>query len=391
MLRPCCVENILMTCRKDDSLMETTADESLRDSPQITDLEAPLFNTITPKPRFTFAFVLLQKFSMFSLSAMLEPLRIANYCSGRDLYGWRFLSEDGKDVQASTSVMVQTQAISMETSAWDAIIVCGGWNAERYDCAQLFSWLQHMGRSGTILGALETGSYVLARAGLLQGCSATIHWHCHTAFRERFPLIDLKDALYVIDHKRMTCAGGTAGLDMMLQEIRRRHGRKLALEVADQLLCSQVRKAEMPQKEAQSRQQSSAPPALQKAIEIMEQNIEKPLTIPQISGFLDFSQRKLERLFKKHFNCSAVAFYRTVRLQEARVLLTHTDMSVLDICIACGFASSSYFSKSYTNQFGVHPRDHRTSWPDSEPTPYWPGISTFTAAAANADQNNKRK
>jgi AraC family carnitine catabolism transcriptional activator len=87
-------------------------------------------------------------------------------------------------------------------------------------------------------------------------------------------------------------------------------------------------------------------------------------------------------MFDRHFACSAVAFYRTVRLQEARVLLTHTDLSVLDICIACGFASSSYFSKSYTQQFGVRPRDHRTSWPDSEATPYWPGISTFAAASS---------
>jgi AraC family carnitine catabolism transcriptional activator len=238
-----------------------------------------------------------------------------------------------------------------------------------------------MSRSGVVLGAVETGTYILARTGLLQGYKATIHWHCHTAFKERFPGTELKDALYVVDRKRMTCAGGTAGLDMMLQEIRSRNGRKLALEVAGQLVYSPVRKADQKQKEVQSRQQSPAPPALQKAIEIMEQNIEKPLTIPAVSEALGFSQRKLERLFHQHFGCSAVAFYRTVRLQEARVLLTHTDMSVLDICIACGFASSSYFSKSYTNQFGVHPRDHRTSWPDSEPAPHWPGISTFASSA----------
>jgi transcriptional regulator GlxA family with amidase domain len=381
-----CVENKAITCRKGDILVGTSVAGFIHDYAQLMGLEAPVLITSNPKPRFTFAFVLLQKFSMFSLSALIEPLRIANYCSGHNLYGWRFLSADGKDVQASTGLMVQTRPVSMDDSAWDAIIVCGGWNAERYDCAKLFSWLQHMGRGGVILGAMETGSYILASAGLLQGYSATIHWHCHNAFKERFPLIDLKDALYVIDRTRMTCAGGTAGLDMMLQEIRCRNGRKLALEVADQLLCSQVRKADTPQKEVQSRQQSSAPPALQRAIETMEQNIEKPLTIPQISRSLDFSQRKLERLFKKYFSCSAVAFYRMVRLQEARVLLTHTDMSVLDICIACGFASSSYFSKSYTNQFGVHPRDHRTSWPDSEATPYWPGISTFTAVTDKADQ-----
>jgi len=201
--------------------METTAEESLRGSPRITGLEARFLNTSIPKPSFTFAFVLLQKFSMFSLSALLEPLRIANYCSGRNLYGWRFLSADGKDVPASTGVMVPTNPVSMDDSAWDAIIICGGWNAERYDCAELFSWLQHMGRSGIILGAIETGSYILASAGLLQGYAATIHWHCHNAFKERYPLIDLKDALYVIDRKRMTCAGGTAGLDMISCSVHR--------------------------------------------------------------------------------------------------------------------------------------------------------------------------
>jgi len=333
------------------------------------------------KPQFTFAFILLEKFSMFSLSALVEPLRIANYCSGRDLYGWRFLSTDGNHVPASTGIEVSTQAISMDDPDLDAIIVCGGWNTERYECARLFSWLQHMSRRGLILGAIETGSYVRARIGLLRGCSATIHWHCHNAFKERFPAIDLKDAMYVIDHKRMTCAGGTAGLDMMLQEIRLRHSRRLSQEVANQLLYSTMRKANVPQKEVQSRRMTSIPPALQRAIKIMEENIEKPLAVPEISVKLGFSQRKLERLFSKHFGCSAVAYYRTTRLQEARVLLTHTDMSVLDICIACGFASSSYFSKSYTNQFGVHPRDHRTSWPDSESMPYWPGISTITGAS----------
>ena len=331
-------------------------------------------------PRSSYAFVLLHKFNMLSLSALIEPLRIANYCSGRNLYGWNFLSADGEDVLSSNGIPAPTQEIRIDDTAWEAILVCGGWNAERYENPALFSWLQHMARSGLTLGATETGCYVLARAGLLNSHSATIHWHCHNAFRERYPAIELNDALFVIDGKRKTCAGGVAGLDMMLEEIRSKNGKELAREVADQLLHSRIRKADMPQKEVKSRHQSSMIPALKKAFEIMEMNIEKPLTIPQISSQLGFSQRKLERLFNRHFGCSAVAFYRTMRLQEARVLLTHTDMSVLDICIACGFASSSYFSKSYTSLFGVRPRDHRTSWPDSDPTPYWPGISQFTKA-----------
>lgn len=329
--------------------------------------------------RHSYGFILLDKFNLLSLSSLTEPLRIANYCSGSNLYQWHFLSADGAEVSSSAGVTIRTQPVSTEDANWEAIIVCGGWNAERYESSELFRWLQHKARSGVKLGATETGAYVLARVGLLQGYRVTVHWHCHNAFRERYPGIDLLDALYVIDRQRMTCAGGTAGLDMMLENLRNKHGEELAMEVANQLLRSRVRKGHRQQKNLESRQQSAHPPALQRAIKLMESNIERPLTIPQISEELGFSQRKLERLFKKHFDCSAVAFYRTLRLQEARVLLTHTDMSVLDICIACGFASSSYFSKSYTRLFGVRPRDHRTSWPETEPEPFWPGISRITA------------
>jgi len=117
---------------------------------------------------------------------------------------------------------------------------------------------------------------------------------------------------------------------------------------------------------------------LKQAIEVMENNIERTVRIPELALSLGLSQRKLERLFNKHFDCSAVAFYRRVRLQRARVLLTHTDMSVLDISIACGFASSSYFSKSYAEEFGMRPRDHRLAWPDTDKNPYWPGLHTVS-------------
>jgi AraC family carnitine catabolism transcriptional activator len=338
------------------------------------------------KSPVNFAFVVLSKFGALTLSSLVEPLRIANYCAGQNLYDWRFLSADGEDVPASAEIRVKTEKVSVEDTTPDVIIVCGGWNAERYDNSNLLSWLQIMGRQGVILGAADTGTYILGRAGLLSGYAATIHWHCHKAFGELYPETELRDSLYVIDRKRMTCAGGTACLDMMLQEIDQRYGNALALEVADQLVHFPHRQAGVTQKEVQSRKQASVPPALQKAIDLMGHNIERPLTIPDLARNLGFSQRKLERLFNKHFGCSAVAFYRVLRLQEARVLLTHTDMSVLDICIACGFASSSYFSKSYTNQFGVRPRDHRTSWPDDEPSPYWPGVATSTITSNQAGQ-----
>ena len=339
-----------------------------------------------PFSTFKFAFVLTPKFNSLTLSALVEPLRIANYCDGRRLYSWKFLTVDGKNVSASTEMNVSTQAISSADTDYDAVIVCGGWNAERYNNDDLFRWLRLLNRRGSILGAAETGTYILARAGLLTGFQVTIHWHCHEAFEECYPDTDLKQQLFVIDRKRMTCAGGIACLDMMLHDIDQRYGKMLATEVSDLLVYFPGREAEVSQKEIQPGKSASVHSVLLRAIHLMESNTEEPISIPELSDRLELSQRKLERLFNKQFGCSAVAFYRQIRLQKARALLTQTDMSVLDICIACGFSSSSYFSKSYTDQFGVRPRDHRTAWPDNEPNVVWPGVAASMMSAHKTGQ-----
>ena len=323
-----------------------------------------------------FGLVMLPKFSSLTLSSLVEPMRIANYCSGRRYYQWTYLSVDGEDVPGCSGYSVPTEAISGEYEARDAVIVCGGWNAERYDNADLMRWLRQLARSNVTLGAAEMGSFVLARAGLLAGYAATTHWHCHNAFRERFPDTDLRDQLYVIDRQRMTCGGGISCLDMMIQDIQTRHGNALAAEVADQVLYPAPRDAAQSQREVPTGEQTTLPQVLRQAIALMEANVERAMRIPELAGTLGLSQRKMERLFNKHLSCSAVAFYRRVRLQHARALLTQTDMSVLDICIACGFSSSSYFSKSYVEQFGLRPREHRLAWPDADKYPLWPGLNT---------------
>jgi transcriptional regulator GlxA family with amidase domain len=327
---------------------------------------------------FNYGVVLLPKFSSLTLSSLIEPLRIANYCDGQQRYKWTYLSVDGVDVPGCSGYSVATEGIASAGDAFDAIIVCGGWNAERYDNPDLERWLRTMARKRRVIGAAEMGSYVLAKAGLLNGYSATIHWHCHNAFRERYPEIELVEQLYVIDRNRTTCAGGIACLDMMLHDISTRYGNALAAEVADQVVYGPSREAVHSQIEKVPAEQTAVPQVLRRAVELMEANVERTIKIPQLSRTLNLSQRKLERLFNKHYGCSAVAFYRRVRLLRARVLLTQTDMSVLDICVACGFASSSYFSKSYAEQFGVRPRDHRLAWPDSRDDPLWPGLNTQT-------------
>ena len=241
--------------------------------------------------------VLLPRFSMLTLSGLLEPLRIANYCAGEERYQWRLVSAEPGPVPSSTGVPVATDSseLLLQTDC-DLVLLCGGWNAERYTHAGLRKQLRQAAHRGALLGAVETGSYVLAEAGLLEGRQATIHWHCRQAFAERFADVEVVDQLFVEDRRRLTCAGGVACLDLMLHYIETDAGAELRREVSDQLVYALPREAETEQRPVRQRLETPMPLVLQKAIELMEEHIEEPLSIPELARRLGLSQRKLAAL-----------------------------------------------------------------------------------------------
>lgn len=335
----------------------------------------------------TFAMVLIPRFNMTALATTLEPLRIANYLSTRTLYHWRFLSIDGGTVTASNGMTLESEAFAQTDDRWDAILVCGSWDSEHYDNAKLFAWLRRMDRRGVTLGAMDIGAFILARAKLLAGYRATVQWSCLQAFSEQYPGTVAEEQLYVIDRNRMTSGGGVAGLDMMLHEVERRHGRQLALEVADQILHYPVRGPEAPQRMALGSKQSELHPVVRDAIAIMEDALEEPVSVPALAERLGVSQRKLERLFREYLGSSVVGFYHVLRLQYARALLTNTNLSVREVSVASGFASMSYFTKSFSAHFGKRPREYRDAWPDLDPGPIWPGTTALLVEAAKSARN----
>ena len=336
------------------------------------------------------AFVLLPRFNMMALTSTIEPLRIANYISTSTLYEWAFLSVAGGTVTGSNAMALETAPIrTAEREDMDALFVCGSWNSEHFDDPELFAWLRLMDRKGLTLGAMDIGAYILARAQLLGGYRATAHWYCARAFAEQYPNVQVEEQLYVIDRKRITAAGGTAGIDLMLHLIDSQHGRQLALEVADQIMHYPVREPEAPQRRALGSKQKSLHPAVREAVALMEGNLEDQVPVPDIARRVGVSQRTLERLFAKHMGCSVVSFYQLLRLQYARVLLTNTPMSVREVSIACGFSSLSYFSKLFGLHFGKKPREYRDAWPEFEPAPSWPGMTMSLIEAAK--QGRKRR
>ena len=324
-----------------------------------------------PVTRVTFA--LIPRFNMMSVTTSLEPMRIANYLSPDPLYEWQYLSFEGGRVPASNGMELDSLPLKAAATTADIVFVCGSWGAEHYHQPALFNWLRHKARTGSTVVALELGIYVVARAGLLAGRQATTHWSCMPGFAEQFAAVPITEQLYTSDGNIMTCAGGTATIDLVLGLIASRHGDQLALEVSDQIIHHPIRQPQDPQRHTMGGAHEDIDPVVRAAIGLIEDNIAEPVRIPEIAARLGLSQRQLERLFRRHLGCSAVQFSKLLRLQHARVLLTSTSMSIREVSAASGFNSLSYFSHAFLKCFGKKPSSYRRAWPDKEPAPTWPG------------------
>jgi transcriptional regulator GlxA family with amidase domain len=210
-----------------------------------------------------------------------------------------------------------------------------------------------------VLGGICTGTYLLARAGLLDGYRATIHWENMASLREIAPNVKVTEELFELDRDRYTVSGGTASLDMMLQLVNKKYGKELAASVSEQFVCDRMRGAYDKQRIPLKLLLGSNQPKLTEAVELMEANLEELLNLDDLASLVGISRRQLERLFRKYLHCVPRRYYLDLRLKKARQLLLQTSESVSEIAIACGFVSSSHFSKSYREIFGLSPREER--------------------------------
>ncbi len=305
------------------------------------------------------AFVLVPRFSMIAFTGAVEPLRLANRAAGKQLYDWKLYSVDGKPVTASNGIVLHPAGpIDLAADA-DAVVVCSGIDVQLFDDKRLAGWLRGMDRKGADIGALCTGSHILARAGLLDGYHCTIHWENLAGFAEDFPELEVTPELFEIDRNRFTCSGGTAAIDMMLNVISLQHGYELAAQVADQFMHERIRDRHDQQRMSLPARLGVRHPKLLSIIEIMEKNLEEPLARGELAEHAGLSTRQLERLFRKYLNRSPARYYLELRLNRARLLLLQTNMSVIDVALACGFVSASHFSKCYRDFFGRTPRKER--------------------------------
>jgi len=318
------------------------------------------FNANVKSPR-RFVFVLMENFTLLSFSSALDALRIANRMSGKTLYEWTFIGENEGVVSCSAGTQFKLDNPLIELHRDDTILLCGGTSIQEVTTKKLIGWLRREARRGLTIGGLCTAAYPMAKAGLLDGKKATIHWENQDSFAEEFLEVELTKTVFVCDGNRYTTAGGTSSIDLLLKIIADEHGEELANAVADQMIYSSIRTDQDTQRLSVPTRIGVRHPKLSKVIQMMEINIEEPISPSILAKDVGMSTRQLERLFRRYLDRSPKRYYMELRLQKARNLLMQTDMSVINVALACGFASPSHFSKCYRAHYDTTPYRERGS------------------------------
>jgi len=307
-----------------------------------------------------FAFFLTRDFSHIAFSCAVEPLRLANLMSGKPLYRWTLLSEDGVCETCSNGAVTLVNGGPSALQRFDRLFLISGKDVHIHVSAKVLAMLRQARATGIPLGAFCSGAYALAMAGLLDGVKTAVHWGMHDLFEENFPEVKLVRSVFVPDEKIITASGGTAAADLMLHLIAKAHGNDLATEVADQLVYNAVREQTAAQRVSLQSRHRMRNPTVIEAISIMSDNIEDPMSPPEIAARLGISTRQLERLFSRSLGASPSRYYRDMRLDRARNLLVQSERSIMDIALACGFNSASHFAKAFRDHFGKSPLSHQS-------------------------------
>lgn len=305
------------------------------------------------------AFVVLDGFSNIALSAAIEPLRLANYVSGRTLFEWTTHAINAQPVMASNGLRFMPDGDLAAASDAPNVMVFAGINGYVNTDTQLSNWLRSVDRKGAHVGAGCTGSFVLADAGLLDGLTCAVHWEYRDAFSERYPNTYLSDGMFTADGRYFTCAGGTSAIDLMLVHIRAAYGRALAQDVASRMYHNGIRKEGQEDFAPLKVQMGIMNDKVARATRAMEENMEPILTLDEVAERVGITSRQLQRLFLECLDTTPMKFYKELRLKRARRLLQQTDMSIIEISLACGFVTPSHFTYRYRDYFGYAPRRER--------------------------------
>ncbi|MEM7172518.1 MAG: GlxA family transcriptional regulator [Pseudomonadota bacterium] len=310
-------------------------------------------------------FLLLPNFSLMGVTAGVDVLRHANRIARKSFFQWKIFTAENRPAAATNGLVISPDGPMDDATPLEFLFVCGGAQPEGYRNPQILTWLRKLARHGTAMGAITTGSYQLAKAGLLDGHACSTHWENAQQLAADFPHVEVRNSLYVIDRGRYTCSGATAALDMFLEIVARRLGPDvgpaLAIGIAEQLQVDRIRRGGDQQALLHRTSLAAKSRPLGQAIALMEENLERPLRIPEIAEQVSLTRRQLQRLFQRHTDKGPADYYLQMRLSRARLMVTQSSDKILHIAIATGFGSHAHFTKCYRENYGRTPRADRQS------------------------------
>ncbi|WP_241963358.1 GlxA family transcriptional regulator [Paracoccus suum] len=298
--------------------------------------------------------LVLPEASLMSLAATVDPMRAANRITGGTPYRWRVVSMDGQPVATSGGLMVQVDAAFQPAQDCDLLLVVAAFNAARHATAPTLAAVRQGARRARMVGGVESGSWVLALAGLLDGRAATTHWEDLEDFAARFPQIKVLPDRWVVDGSVVTTGAAAPALDFMLALIRARQGIGAAMNVASLYVYDEVRLPTDAQPLVSLGRIDCLDRRVARAIRLMEEHVDTPRTVGAIATEIGCSSRTLELLFREAVKTSPADYYASLRLQVARRMIVDTDLSMVEIAIRTGFSSISALSRAYRRRFG-HP------------------------------------
>jgi transcriptional regulator GlxA family with amidase domain len=303
--------------------------------------------------------LLIDGFALLSYASVVEPLRAANMLGGRELYRITNIPASGDVATSSGGAVIPADGRVGADTEFDLVLITAGGDPATYNNKRVFDWLRRLARRGITLGGVSGGPVILASAGLMKGRRMTVHWEHAAALTEISPSLPIERSLYVIDRDRVTCAGGTAPMDLMHALIAEHHGPDLARRVSDWFMHTEIRPSGGPQRAGRVARYHTTDATILRAIEAMENHVADPLELRQLASIAGVSLRQLNRQFRTKIGQSTMRFYRYLRLEKARNLLTNSSLRITEIALATGFANSAHFSTAFVERYGSPPSSYR--------------------------------
>ena len=322
-------------------------------------LESAVGNAKHPDGAFRVGFVLLDDFPLMSYASAMEPLRACNLLAGHTLYDIRHVPVEGARSTSSSGAVIGANAFLGEQVDFDLVLVVAGGALTQVAHMRLSSWLRLLASRGVMIGGVSGGPLVLAHAGIMEGRRMTVHWEHVQQLSTLSSSIVVERRLFIRDRDRLTCAGGTAALDMMHSLIAEHHGPGFARKISDWFVHTDIRPGDNAQRAGVAQRYNVTDKSLLVSIEAMENHLGDPLTLTQLATLAGLSARQLNRVFQQRLSLSTIQFYRVMRLKKSSDLLRTTSLSLDEVAAATGFAHGAHLSRLFSDHFGITPRRYR--------------------------------